>query len=432
MTNIDITPVQPVLVAIDIAKHRNEVLIAEPGRKRRRRITVRNIKEDHERLVETLTAYNAPVVVGFEPTGDYHRPIAWRLHQAGFSLRLISSLSLARTREAMHNSWDKNDPKDAHVMLHMMQTGLTQTWHDPLVHGFNDLQELSKTHAVISKTKTEFWHRLRTHYLPLYFPEAERFAGNARSDWFLAFLEQFPTPGSITYMSEDAFAAAAWDVVGKKVAKRRLISDIYVTAAESIGLPVALDSPAIAMFRLVLAEGRSLVAQRNQIEQQAEDLLGEHEDFIRLKTIPGVGPINALTILAEAGDLRRFRHHRQFLKFCGFNLSTQKSGVFRGQTKLSKYGNARLRRTFWMAGQVAIRQRENGFRDKYERYIARDHADPHLRRKALTAIAAKVARTAHAVIKTETDYRPFFEGRGPRRKDPALQVPLRRTQVATS
>jgi transposase len=29
-----------------------------------------------------------------------------------------------------------------------------------------------------------------------------------------------------------------------------------------------------------------------------------------LTTIPGIGPINAMTILAEAGDLRRFRHHR--------------------------------------------------------------------------------------------------------------------------
>ena len=60
-----------------------------------------------------------------------------------------------------------------------------------------------------------------------------------------------------------------------------------------------------------------------------------------------------LTILAEAGDLRRFRHHRQFLKFCGLDLATCQSGTFRGRTKLSKYGNARLRRTFWMAAQVA-------------------------------------------------------------------------------
>ena len=416
---------QPVLVAIDIAKHRNEVLIAVPGRRRRKRLTVRNVREDIDRFVETLTAFGVPVQVGFEPTGDYHRPLAWRLHQAGFELKLISSLSLARTREAMHNSWDKNDPKDAQVMLHMMQTGLTQIWHDPLVHGVNDIQELSKTHAVISQTKTEFWHRLRTHYLPLYFPEAERFMGNSRSDWFLAFLEQFPTPGSITCMSEDAFIEAAWDVVGKKVSKARLLADIYATAADSIGLPVDPETPAIRMFCLVLGQGRHLIAQRDQIEQQASDLLGTHPDFVRLRTIPGIGPINALTILAEAGDLRRFGHHRQFLKFCGFNLSTQQSGIFRGQTKLSKFGNARLRRTFWMAGQVAIRQRENGFRDKYERYIARDHSDPHLKRKALTAVAAKIARTAHSVIKTETDYRPFFEGRGPRRKDPALQVPLR-------
>jgi hypothetical protein len=30
--------------------------------------------------------------------------------------------------------------------------------------------------------------------------------------------------------------------------------------------------------------------------------------------------------LAEAGDLRRFRHHRQFLKFCGLDLATYQSG----------------------------------------------------------------------------------------------------------
>jgi hypothetical protein len=34
--------------------------------------------------------------------------------------------------------------------------------------------------------------------------------------------------------------------------------------------------------------------------------------------------------------------------------------------------NARLRRAFWVAAQVTIRQPDNGFRAKYERYIARD------------------------------------------------------------
>ena len=89
---------------------------------------------------------------------------------AGFELRLISSVALARTREALHNGWDKNDPKDAQVILHMLRIGATQAYVDPLAAGINDLQELSKTHETISKAKTQTWHRILTHYLPLYFP----------------------------------------------------------------------------------------------------------------------------------------------------------------------------------------------------------------------------------------------------------------------
>jgi transposase len=345
-----------------------------------------------------------------QATGNYHRPLAFRLLEAGITLRLISSVALARTREALHNGWDKNDPKDAQVILHMLRIGATQTYVDPLVTGINDIQELSKTHEVISKAKTELWHRLLTHYLPLYFPEIARFAGNSRSDWFLAFLEQFPTPANIRALSKDDFIDAAWDVVGKKVAKARLLGDIHETAQSSIGLPVALDSPAIGMFRMVIAEGRSLMRQRHEIEAQAHTALANNADYQRLRQLPGIGPIHAMTILAEAGDLRRFRHHRQFLKFCGLDLATHQSGQFRGLTKLSKFGNARLRCAFWMAAQVAIRQRDNSFRAKYERYIARDRDNADLKRKALTAIAAKVARTAHAIIKSGADYRPFIEG----------------------
>jgi len=171
-----------------------------------------------------------------------------------------------------------------------------------------------------------------------------------------------------------------------------------------------MDTPAITMFRLVIAEGRSLIRQRDAIEQHAHAALADSRDYQRLRQIPGIGPIVAMTVLAEAGDLRRFRHHRQFLKFCGLDLATHQSGQFRGQTKLSKFGNARLRRAFWLAAQVAIRQRDNGFRAKYERYISRDRDNADLKRKALTAITAKMARTTHAVIKTGSDYRPFFEG----------------------
>lgn len=413
MTSANIIPADAVLVAIDIAKVRNEVLIEDSSHKRRRRLQILNNRSDHDRLIEVLQTYGRLVVCGFEATGNYHRPIAWRLAEAGFEVRLVSSLALARTREALHNSWDKNDPKDAQVILHMLRIQATQVYHDPLRAGINDVQELSKTHEAIARAKTEIQHRILTHYLPLYFPEIDRFRGNSRSDWFFAFLDAFPTPASVVALTKEGFVTAAWDVVGRKVSKTQILMDIYETARTSIGLPLPLDAPAIRMFRMVIAEARSLIRQRNEIETQADELLRHSQDFQLLRQIPGIGPINALTIIAEAGDLRRFHHHRQFLKFCGLDLSTQQSGQYRGQTRLSKFGNARLRRTLWIAGQVAIRQRENGFRHKFERYIARDRDNPDLRRKAMTAITAKMARVVHAVVKSGSDYRPFVEGRVP-------------------
>ena len=420
MTEKHSIPVDAVLVAIDIAKARNDVLIELPDRSRRRRLTVLNTRDEHDRFIALLQEIGRTVIAGFEATGNYHRAIAWRLLEAGVDARLISSMALARTREAIHNGWDKNDPKDAQVILHMLRNGMSQRYYDPLAQGISDLQELSKTHEVTSKAKTEIIHRIMTHYLPLYFPEIERFRNNTRSDWFFAFLEAFPTPASITAYSKEDFIAAAWTVVGRKVSKTRLISDIYETARKTIALPIPLDSRAIVMFRMVIAETRSLIRQRDAIEYEAEALLKGHVDYELLKQIPGIGPIIALTILAEAGDLRRFKHHRQFLKFCGLDLATHQSGMFRGHTKLSKFGNARLRRSLWMAAQVAIRQRENGFRDKYERYIAKDRHNADLKRKAFTAITAKMARVVHAVIKSGDQFRPFIEGR--RRVEEPLSV----------
>src|SRR6202035_2659266 len=63
----------------------------------------------------------------------------------------------------------QNDPKDAQVILHMLKTGLNQTWHDPLVSGTNDAQELSKTHHQVTLARTREWHRLRNHYFPCTF-----------------------------------------------------------------------------------------------------------------------------------------------------------------------------------------------------------------------------------------------------------------------
>jgi transposase len=409
------------LVAIDISKTRHDVLVKHSNGQIKS-FKVANQANDFDRFCLYLRNLGGSCCIGFEPTADYHRALAWRLVQEGHDVRLISSLASARAREGIFNSWDKNDPKDARVILHLLESGITQRYYDPLHHGIHDLQELANTYAVVVHRRSQLLHSIKNHYLTLYFPEIEKYLCSTRSTWFTRTFQRFPTPTSIIALDEEAFIAEAGPLVGRKQHKRQWLIELYDTACHSIGLPVETDSLAVELFRLMLSEYQHITEIRDQLEQRTVALLSGQRDYELLRSIPGVGPIIALIILAEGGDLRRFSHHRQFLKFCGLDLATYQSGQTKGQTRLAKRGNARLRYAFWMAGNRAIQLPENTFRAKYERYIRGNPVDSDCKRKARTAIAAKIARIAYAIIKHGVPYRPYHESVIPSGKIPLARA----------
>jgi hypothetical protein len=308
----------------------------------------------------------------------------------------------------------------------MLKQGKVLRYYDPVIAGIHDLQELSKTYMQVTLARTRLQHSLLTHYLPICWPEFGRYWNSSRADWFVSFLLRFPTPGTVLELELEAFLEEAWPLIGRKVAKRAKLEEIYELAKDTIGLPVKPRSIAVQSFQLQLSRYSSLNQIRSRLERCAEAILANDTDAQLLRTIPGIGPILALVILSEAGDLRRFGHHRQFLKFCGFDLAKSQSGASRGIEKLSKRGNSRLRYAFWLAASVAVRQRENSFRAKYERYTRQNPESRDRKRKALTAVAAKMARVAHGIVKTGQPYRAYFEV-----AVPSGSIPFRRAVEAT-
>jgi hypothetical protein len=291
----------------------------------------------------------------------------------------------------------------------MLRRGAVQRYVDPMLAGNHDLQELAKTYYQVSRARTKVQHSLINHCLPLYFPEMHRYWATTRNEWFVRFLLRFPTPAHVRALTRAQFVEAAWDVVGRKVNKRAKLEEIWEMAGTTAALPHAVGSLAVETFRVTLRRYQELNTLRAELEARAEQALSTDADFAHLKTLPGIGSVLAKTILAEGGDLRRFAHHRQFLKYCGFDLAKIQSGTQHGREQLSKRGNARLRLAFWLAAVAAVRMRENSFRAKYERYIRAAPDDADLRRKALTAVAAKMARVAYSMIKKNEPYRQFFE-----------------------
>ena len=211
---------------------------------------------------------------------------------------------------------------------------------------------MANTYQQVSLRKVRLQHSIVTHHLPLYFPEAERYLHSSRAEWFTELLLFTPCPAAVRRYTKAAFVAAARaQIAGRKVDKARWLADFYETAWHSLGLPVAATiRRRCGCFGSCSRNiGRSATCA-SVSKPTSSTRLATQPDFVRLQTLPGIGPILAMMILAEARDLRRFGHARQFLKYCGFDLCTEQSGQFRGTTHLSKRGNARLRYAFWMAG----------------------------------------------------------------------------------
>ena len=396
------------LVAIDIAKKSHDACI-QFADGTTIQMKFENSLQGYQRLRNACFKGESSVRLGFEPTADYHRNIAYWFEKQEAQCHLVSSLSCARAREMLYQTWDKNDRKDTKVILYLLKQGISRPFYDPLVNKTMDIQELSNTYHQVTIARTRCLNSLVNHNLTLYFPEAEQFLHNSRSEWFCDFLLKFPTPASITRYRKATFVKRAWNIIGRKQFKQQFLEHLYGVAENSIGLPVDINSLAVETYRLQLQRYIDLTRQRLALERQSEQFLGDREDYQRLKTLPGVGAVIALIILAESGDLARFAHYRQYLNYCGFNLSAQQSGQQKGSYKLSKRGNARLRYGFWLAANAAIRMKENSFRYKYERYIKTNGDSADVRRKAYTAVAVKLARVAHSIVKNNIDYHGYHE-----------------------
>src|SRR3954466_15890960 len=135
----------------------------------------------------------------------------------------------------------------------MLAQRMVQTYYDPLIAGTHDLQELANTYFQITLTRMRLQHSLLLHHIPLYFPEFARYWNSTRSEWFIRFLLRFPTAEPIRMLDFETFSREAWDLIGRKVAKRAWVGRHTRWPPRVLVCRFRWKSTAIAMFRLQLS-----------------------------------------------------------------------------------------------------------------------------------------------------------------------------------
>ncbi len=121
---------------------------------------------------------------------------------------------------------------------------------------------------------------------------------------------------------------------------------------------------AIIAVEAVRISVEELVAHLNQQIGRTEKLIRQHidnhpqlkEQSQLLDSIPGIAQTTAATLLAEITDIKQYRSARQVAAYAGLVPRQHLSGSsVRGRTRLSKIGNARLRRALYFPAVTALR-----------------------------------------------------------------------------
>ncbi len=103
-----------------------------------------------------------------------------------------------------------------------------------------------------------------------------------------------------------------------------------------------------------------LSEQIKRTEALIRDHIDKHPGLRRqrelLDSIPGIGETTAAALLAEVPDILQYRSARQVAAFAGLVPRERQSGSsVRGRVRLSKIGNARLRKALYFPAVTALR-----------------------------------------------------------------------------
>ena len=125
----------------------------------------------------------------------------------------------------------------------------------------------------------------------------------------------------------------------------------------------------------------------------------------RLRTVPGVGPITALTWALEIGDVSRFGSIKKAISYCGLCGDERSSADKAMRMPLSKQRNKHIQRALVEAAKLAPRQNHE-MAVIYDQERKKGNCN-----RATLAVARKMVAYLLAVDRQQRDFVPAEERR---------------------
>ena len=344
------------------------------------------------------------VLVGMEATGHYWMALYAFLVSRGYAVAVIDPVQVRAVRRLRGLDRVKNDRIDAVLIAETLRIGQ----YDPTRLATDEVQSLRTLTRYQQSLKSEL-AEVKTQctcLLDSYFPE---FSG-AFSDMFgaagRAVLSKSPLPSQVARRRVDSLQR---DISEAARGSRRVdgkAAELKALARASVGIRLGEGAAAMQIQSLV-RQMDFLDGECGKVERRVRALLELVEPLVL--TIPGVSYTTGAQIVAEIGDIRRFRNAPALVSYAGLSSSVNQSGKFdSGGGPITKHGSPYLRRALWLAANRA-RQYDPSLGAFYER----KRAEGKCHRVAVTAVARKLCHIVFAVMRDGAPYDPARPGRDP-------------------
>ena len=386
------------IVGIDIGKNHHEASIVSPeGKQIGRSLRFATTHKGADSLMRFIfkNIGNSPCVFGMEATGHYWYPIYSFLKAKRYTIYVINPIQSDSLRK-MYIRQTKNDSIDSFLIAEVIRFGQfgTTSMADENILA---MRQLCRYRDSVISSRTEIKLRIGT-IMEQIFPEYEKQFSSLWVSTSMGILEKYLTPENIENAPIDELFEIIKDKSHNRLTRAKAIS-IKEAAADTFGIKIAQDA---FSFQL-----KQLIDRMNFLDKQIEALdcqiLEYYEKFdCYLHTIPGIGIIGAATILAEIGDISRFKNSSSLIAFAGIDPTVRQSGEFNStHNHMSKRGSPYLRHAIFLAATTCSFHNSplNAYYKK-----KRDQGKHHL--TATGAVARKLTSVIYAVLRDSKPYEP--------------------------
>ncbi len=146
-----------------------------------------------------------------------------------------------------------------------------------------------------------------------------------------------------------------------------------------------------------------------QIESEIERIVDADielkQRIEKIKKVKGLGLITIIIVLCETNGFLLFSNIRQVVSYAGLDIEMKESGKYKGKTKISKKGNARIRQSLYMPALCAATYNEK-IKELNERINERN---PQIKKKGVVAGMRKLLILIFVLWKKNEEYDPHHE-----------------------